>query len=162
MSIVKLPLIVLQWLAAPAFCGCLLFTYHFLLQGVAQLGEAEGLAKQPETAEELRHRMQIVFALLSVALGSSLVIQAAWVFSGPRLGMIRLRVRKALFVGFFSWAVVCLFYCLLILAGSFKARWEVDRIYYWLAGGAGAMALVLLGAANFFADLKSPGSSIVR
>lgn len=64
------------------------------------------------------------------------------------------RVRKALFVALVFWAGVCLFLCLLVMAGSFQARWDVPGIYCWLAGGAGVMTLGLLGAANFVADGK--------
>jgi hypothetical protein len=153
MFVIKLTLVFCRWLAATVCSGGLLFAFQLLLQGVAQL-DVEGLAKQPETAEEVQRRMEIVFTLLSLGIGGSLVFQAAGVFSEPWRGMFLSRVRKVLFVVLVFWAGVCLFLCLLVIAGSFQARWDVPGIYYWLAGGAGVMMLVLLGAANFFADGK--------
>jgi hypothetical protein len=153
MFVIKLTLMVCRWLAAMVCCGGLLFVFHLLIQGVAQL-EGEALAKQPETAEEVRRRLQIVFALLLVGMCGSLVFQATGVFLERWKGLLLSRVRKALFVGLVFWAGVCLFFCLLILAGSIQARWEVASIYYWLAAGAGAMVPVLLVTAGFFADGK--------
>ena len=44
----------------------------------------------------------------------------------------------------------CLFLCVLLVTGTYHARWEVDSAYYWLAGGAGVLALVLLATAGLF------------
>jgi hypothetical protein len=141
-------------IAAIVCNGCLLFVFHLLLQGVAQLDPTgEGLAKRPETAEEIRGRLQSAFGLLSIAVCGSFVFQAAGVLSSGGKGW-RSRVRKAAFVWIVFWAGVCLFFCLLIFAASFQARWEVAGVYYWLAGGAGVLTLVLLGTAEFFADGK--------
>ena len=90
--------------------GCLLFLFHLLLQGVAQLDPTgEGLAKRPETAEEIRGRLQSAFVLLSVAVCGSFVFQAAGVLSNGGKGC-RSSVRKAAFAGIVFWAGVCLFF----------------------------------------------------
>jgi hypothetical protein len=95
-----------------------------------------------------------VLALFSTGFCASLVFLASLVFSGRWGGVLLSRVRNAVFVGFVSWGGVCLFFCFLILAASLQARWEVPRSYFWLAGGTGAMALLLIGTAGIFADGK--------
>jgi hypothetical protein len=152
MRVIKLAVVLCRWLAATVCSGCLLIAFHLLLHGVAQLAEGEGLAKSPETTEEVRDRLQIVFALFSTALCASLVFLASQMFPGPRGEVLRSRLRKAVFAGFVFWGAVGLFFCLLILAGSLQARWEVPPSCFWFAGGAGAVALLLLGSAGFFAD----------
>jgi hypothetical protein len=151
MRVIKLAIVFFRWIAATVCCGALLFAFHLLLQGVAQL-DVEGLAKKPETAEEVRDRLQVVFALFSTGFCASLVFQASQVFSGQWGDALLSRVRRATFGGFVFWGGVCLFFCLLIAAASLQARWEVAGSYFWLAGGAGAMALLLLGTAGFFAN----------
>jgi hypothetical protein len=153
MRFIKLPIMFCRWIAATVCCGCLLFAFHLLLQSVAQL-EVEGLARRPETAEEVRGRLRIVFALFSTGFGASLVFQASQVFSGQSGDAFLSRVRKAVFVGFVGWGGVALFFCILILAAALQARWEVARSYFWLAGGAGATALLLLATASIFANGK--------
>jgi hypothetical protein len=151
MFAVKLILVLCRCIAALVCCGCLLFTAGILLQGVAQL-EGEGLAKQPETAEEAYSRLRIVFVLLLTGLCASLVFQAVGVFSDRLKGAGRFTVRKAAFGALVFWGGVSMFLCLFILAASVQVRWQVAGVYYWLAGGAGAMALVLFGTVGFFAD----------
>ena len=149
MIAVKLAVELLRGLGWFACIGCLFFAGGILLQGVAQLA-VEGLANRSETAEETRARLNIVYGLFSAAFGGSVVFQAAGVISRWWKGACRPRVRRAVFQGLVFWAGVCIFFCLLILVGSFQARWEVDRRYYWLAAGAGVIVPVLLGAAEFF------------
>ena len=147
----KLALALCRWTAAAVWSGGLLFAFQLVLQGAAQL-DVEGLAKQPETAEELRNRLQVVFALLSAGFCGSLVFQTCGVFLGRRGRPFLFRVRKALFEGLVFWGGASLFFCLLILTASTQARWDVAGAYYWLAGGAGAMTVLLLAAAGFFAN----------
>jgi hypothetical protein len=152
MGVTRPAIVFSRWIAACVCSGCLYFAFGLLLQGVAQLDPTgEGLAKRPETAEELRGRLQSAFVLLSGAVCGSLVFQAAGVLSNGGNGR-RSSARKAAFVWIVFWAGACLFFCLLIFAASFGARWEVAGVYYWLAGGAGVMTLVLLGTAEVFAD----------
>jgi hypothetical protein len=153
MIVVKLILELCRGVAAMVCCGCLFFAAGILLQGVAQLA-GEGLAKQPETSEEVYSGLRIVFGLLSAGFCGSVVFQTASVFLGRWQDARPLPVRKAVFEGLVFWGGACLFLCLLILTGSVQARWEVAGAYYWLAGGAGITTLFLLGAAHFFAAIK--------
>jgi hypothetical protein len=117
-----------------------------LLQGVAQL-EGEGLAKAPETTEGVRGRLVIVAIFFAAGLCGCLIHQTIR-FLSQGLRDFRSRLLRAAFDGSVFWAGTCLFFCLLILAASFQARWQVARSYYWVAGGAGVCLLVLLGTAE--------------
>lgn len=150
MRVINLAVVLCRWVAATVCSGCLMIAFHLLLHGVAQLAEGEGLAVSPETTEEVRDRLQIVFALFSTAFCASLVFLASQVFLGPWGEVLRSRVRKAVFGGFVFWGAVGLFFCLVILSGSLQARWEVPSSYFWFARGAGAVGLLLLGSAGFF------------
>jgi hypothetical protein len=152
MRVIKLAVVFCRWIAATACSGSLFFAFGLVLRGVAQLEDGEGLAKRPETAAEVQDRLYIVFVLFLTAFGASVVFLASQVFIGQRGTALLARVRKAVFAGFVFWGGVCMFFCLLILAASLHARWEVPRSYFWLAGGAGAAALSLLGTAGFFAN----------
>jgi hypothetical protein len=154
MRAIRLAIVFSRWIAASVCSGCLYFAFGLLLQGVAQLDPTgEGLAKRPETAAETWGRLQIAFVLVWGAVCGSFVFQAAGVLSTGGKGC-RSSVRNAAFVWIVFWAGACLFLCLLIFASSFQARWEVAGAYYWVAGGAGVMTLVLLGTAGAFAPEK--------
>jgi hypothetical protein len=154
MRVIKLAIVFSRWIAAIVCSGCLYFAFGLLLQGVAQLDPTgEGLAKRPETTEETWGRLQIACVLVLGAVCGSIVFQAGGVLSNGGKGW-RPSVRNAAFVWIVFWAGACLFLCLLIFASSFQARWEVAGAYYWLAGGAGVMTLVLLGTATAFAPDK--------
>jgi hypothetical protein len=90
--------------------------------------------------------------LLAVGACGSVVFQLAGVVSGQGNGGWRTRLRQAVFVWMVFWGATSMFLCLLILAASLHARWDVPGVYYWMAAFAGGMALALLGAAGLFAD----------
>jgi hypothetical protein len=143
----KLAVVTMRVIAYMVWVGCLFWAGSILLRGVAQ-SEGEGLAKLPETAEQLRGRMILVFSLLAAGLCGWLVLQTIRFLSGG-LGMDwRSRLLRTVFEGLVWWAGICLFFCLLILAGSLQARWQVPRAYYWVAGGAGIILVSLLAAAE--------------
>src|SRR5262245_50244581 len=137
-----------------ACIGSLYFAAGTVLQGVAQL-QGEGLAKRPETAEEGETRLHLVLSLLAIGFCASLAHQAGKLVSRRWKGDCQASARQAVFEGLLFWTGVCIFFCFLILAGSLQARWEVAGFYYWLAGAAGIMVPILLGAAGFFQPLKA-------
>src|SRR5438132_900297 len=98
-----------------------------LLQGVAQL-EGEALARVPETAAAVRGRLIIVGLFFAAAFCGWLVRQVVRFVSAEKRGDYRSRLLRAVFEGSVFWAGTCLFFCLLVLAGSLQARWKVaDR-----------------------------------
>ena len=127
----------------------LLLASVVLLQGVAQL-EGEVLAKRPETPEEVQRRLLTGLLLLAAATGCGLVFQVAGVCADGLKRVSRSRLRWAVFQSMVFGGGACLFFCVLLFVGSYHARWQVDPAYYWLAGGAGVLALVLLGTAGLF------------
>jgi hypothetical protein len=144
--IAKLAVLILRAIAYMIWVSGLFGAAMLLLQGVAQL-EGEGLAKVPETAEGVRGRLVIVAIFFAAGLCGCLIHQTIR-FLSQGLRDFRSRLLRAAFDGSVFWAGTCLFFCLLILAASFQARWQVARSYYWVAGGAGVCLLVLLGTAE--------------
>ena len=145
MLVIKLAAGCLRGLGNLARIGCLFFAAQFLLQGVAQL-DVEGLAKQPETLDQAWGRVRFAAILLAAGLCGEVIRQLGSILATGLTPTPRTRIRKAGFDLALFWAGACLFVCLLILAGSLQTRWPVLRPYYWAAGGAGALAVIFLGA----------------
>jgi hypothetical protein len=118
-----------------------------LLHGVAQL-EGEALARKPETEGEVRGRLIVVSFFLAAGFCGWLAYQCVRFFAGGPANASRPRLWRIIFEGSVFWAGTCMFLCLLILASSLQARWQVARAYYWIAGGAGLFFLVLMVAAD--------------
>ena len=127
----------------------LLLAGGLLLQGVAQL-DGEVLAKRPESPEEVQRRLVTGLLQLAAATGCGFVFQVAGVCADGLNRVSRARLLWAVFQSMAFGGGACLFLCVLLFAGSYHARWQVDPAYYWLAGGAGVLALVLLGTAGLF------------
>jgi hypothetical protein len=145
MLLIKLTAICLRGLGSLVRIGCLFFAAQFLLQGVAQL-DVEGLAKQAETADQAWGRVRFAAILVAAGLSGEVIRQLGRILATGLTPTLAARLRKAGFDMALFWAGACLFVCLLVLAGSLRTRWPVLRAYYWAAGGAGALAVLFLGA----------------
>src|SRR5260370_21027364 len=140
---VKLAVLTIRGVAWMFWVSGLFGAAMLLLQGVAQT-EGEALAKMPETESAVRGRMMIVSVFLAAGFCGWLVCQCVRFFAGGPANAGRSRLWRIVFEGSVFWAGTCMFLCLLILAGSLQARWQVPRTYYWIAGGAGLLVAVLV------------------
>ena len=143
----KLTVLLVRATGYMLWVGGLYWGAMLLLQGVAQT-EGEGLAKMPESAAGVWGRLSIVCICLGIGFCGCLLHQTIRLLSQGLGGDFRERLLRVVFKGLVFWGGACLFICLLMLAGSFQARWQVARPYYWVAGTAGLLVLILLGAAE--------------
>jgi hypothetical protein len=144
---VKLAVLTIRGIAFMFWVSGLYGAALLLLHGVAQL-EGEVLAKMPETESQVRGRLIVVSFFLAAGFCGWLGYQCVRFFAGGPANAGRSRLWRIVFEGLVFWAGACMFLCLLILAGSLQARWQVARAYYWVAGGAGLLFLVLMVAAE--------------
>src|SRR5260370_23032969 len=144
---VKLAVLTIRGVAWMFWVSGLFGAGMLLLEGVAET-EGEALAKMPETESAVRGRMMLVSVFLAAGFCGWCVCQCVRFFAGGPANAGRSRLWRIVFEGSVFWAGTCMSLCLLILAGSLQARWQVPRAYYWVAGGAGIILLALLGAAE--------------